>query len=177
MGSHRRIALLACLLGGAAALLTAATIAPAMVLRATAQKITPAGVGAVKLGRTYTSLRAAKLVGAIGPGCELAGPSTRSARLRSPLKGGVDFTQTSPRKVANIAVTSGATARGVGIGATASRIRRAYPKVVADRSTESVFAITLYKVPVSGGGRLQFAVDVKTKKVTTIGIPAIAFCD
>ncbi len=144
---------------------------------ATPKKITAAGVGAVKLGATYTSLRAAGLVGAIGKGCELAGPNTRAARLRSPLKGGVDFTQTSPRKVTNIAVTGGATARGVGIGASASRIRRAYPKAVVDRSTESVFGITLYKVPRSGGGRLQFAVDATTKKVTTIGIPVIPFCD
>jgi hypothetical protein len=144
---------------------------------ATPKKITAAGAGAVKLGATYTSLRAAGLVGQIGPGCELAGPSTRAARLRSPLKGNVDFTQTSPRKVANIAVTGGATAHNVGIGASASRIRLAYPKVVIDHSTESVFGITLYKVPFSGGGRLQFAVDKATKRVTTIGIPAIAFCD
>lgn len=144
---------------------------------ATPQKITAAGVGAVKIGATYTSLRAAKLVGQIGPGCELAGPNTRSARLRSPLKGGVDFTQTSPRKVTSIAVTGGATARGVGIGTSATRIRRAYPKAVVDHSAESVFGITIYTVPKSGGGRLQFAVDKTTKKVTTIAIPAIAFCE
>lgn len=177
MDPGRRAPLVACLLASAATALAAAAIAPALPVRATPQKITPAGVGAVKLGRTYTSLRAANLVGPIRPGCELAGPNTRSARLRSPLKGGVDFTQTSPRKVANIAVTGGATARGVGIGASASRIRRAYPKVVVDHSTESVFGITVYKVPSSGGGRLQFAVDAKTKKVTTIGIPVIPFCD
>lgn len=177
MGLDCRNRLVACLLAGAAAALAATAAAPAQPVRATAAKITSAGVGGVTLGRTYTSLRAARLVGAIGPGCELAGPSTRSARLRSPLKGGVDFTQTSPRKVANIAVTGGATARGVGIGANASRIRQAYPKAVVDRSTESVFRITLYKVPRSGGGRLQFAVDTATKKVTTIGIPAIPFCE
>ncbi len=152
-------------------------VAPALTVRATPQKITPAGVGAVKLGKRYTTLRSAGLVGRIGPGCELAGPSARSARLRSPLKGSVDFTQSTPRKVANIAVTGGATARGVGVGASAARIRQAYPKVVVDRTTEAVFGITLYKVPKSGGGRLQFDVDTTSKKVTTIGIPAIAFCD
>lgn len=166
------------LLATAAVVAAGGTGAFALTPRAaTPQKITAAGVGAVKIGATYQTLRAAKLVGAIGPGCELAGPNTRAARLRSPLKGGVDFTQTTPRKVVSIAVTGGATARGVGIGAGASSIRRAYPKVVVDRSTESVFAITLYKVPFSGGGRLQFAVDTKTKKVTTIGIPVIVFCD
>ena len=177
MGTLRRTSLAACLLASFTATLASAAIAPAIGVRATPKKITPAGVGAVKLGATYTSLRAAGLVGQIGPGCELAGPNTRAARLRSPLKGGVDFTRTSPRKVTNIAVTGGATARGVGIGANASRIRRAYPKAVIDRGTEAVFAITLYKVSKAGGGRLQFAVDTTTKKVTTIAIPAIAFCD
>jgi hypothetical protein len=177
MGSPRRTSLVAGLLVIAATALATAAVATALTLRAAPQKITAAGVGGVKLGSTYRSLRAAHLVGPIGPGCELAGPNTRSARLRSPLKGGVDFTQTSPRKVANVAVTGGATARGVGIGASASRIRKAYPKAVVDHSTEPVFGITLYKVPSSGGGRLQFAVDAKTKKVTTIGIPFIAFCE
>jgi hypothetical protein len=33
------------------------------------------------------------------------------------------------------------------------------------------------KIPKSGGGRLQFGVDTKTKKVTLIGIPSIPFCE
>ncbi len=151
--------------------------ASALTGRAATAQITAAGVGAVKLGRTYTSLRAAGLVAKIGPGCELAGPQARSARLRAPLKGSVDFTQTTPRKVATIAVTGGAKARGVGTGATVAKLKLAFPRVVADHTTDATFAITLYKVPKSGGGRLQFAVDTKTKKVTLIGIPAIAFCE
>jgi hypothetical protein len=46
-----------------------------------------------------------------------------------------------------------------------------------DRETEEVFGITLVKIPKNGGGRLQFAVDVDTKKVDLIGIPFIAFCE
>src|SRR4051812_3393425 len=102
MSSPRRTSLVAGLLAVGATALTAAAVAPALTLRAAPQKITAAGVGGVKLGSTYRSLRAAHLVGPIGPGCELAGPNTRSVRLRSPLKGGVDFTQTSPRKVTSI---------------------------------------------------------------------------
>lgn len=172
-----RSRLLAACAATAAVVALGAAGASALTVRATPKKITPAGVGAVKLGMTYTQLRTAGLVGKIGPGCELAGPDTRSARLRTPLKGGVDFTLTSPRKVANITVTGGATARGVGIGAKAARIKQAYPKAIVDHSTESVFGITLYKVPKSGGGRLQFAVATTTKNVTTIAVPAIAFCD
>jgi hypothetical protein len=151
--------------------------AHALPQRAATVKITPAGVGGVKLGTTYTALRAAGLVGKIGPGCELAGPRARSARLTAPLKGAVDFTQTTPRKAAAISVTGGAKARGVGIGATIGMIRRAFPKVIADHGTDTTFGLTLYRVPRGGGGRLELGVNTKTKRVTIIGIPAIGFCD
>lgn len=61
--------------------------------------ITPAGVGAVRLGATYQQLRAARAIGPVRPGCELAGPKARSARLEPPLQGSVDLTQSSsPRR-------------------------------------------------------------------------------
>jgi hypothetical protein len=159
----------------AVVLVTAA--ASALTARATPQKITAAGVGAVKLGKTYTSLRAAGRVGKIGPGCELAGPQARSSVLRPPLNGSVDYTSKAPRRVRVIAIRGGATARGVGIGATVAAIKRAFPRATIDRTTEEVFAITLVKVPKGGGGRLQFAVATRTKKVVSIGIPFVAFCD
>ena len=144
---------------------------------AAAKKITAQGVGQVKLGRTHQQLRAAGLVGPLRPGCELAGPGARSAKLRAPLKGSVDYTSTAPRKVVRIAVRGGAKARGVGIGATIPQIKAAFPKAKVDHSTEDVFAITLVKVPKAGGGRIQFAVDVDSGKTTLIGVPVIAFCD
>jgi hypothetical protein len=144
---------------------------------AAAAKITPAGVGAVKLGATYSQLRARHLVGRIHRGCELAGPNARAASLSAPLKGGVDFTMTSPRKVVDISVRRGATARGVGIGATIPQIKAAYPKARVDHSTDHTFALTLVRIPKNGGGKLQFAVDTKTHRVTLIGVPAIAFCE
>jgi hypothetical protein len=144
---------------------------------AAAAKITPAGVDGVKLGETYAQLRARHLVGRIGKGCELAGPNARSASLRAPLKGGVDFTMSTPRKVVDISIRGGATARGVGIGATIPQIKAAYPKAKVDHSTEGTFAITLVRIPKNGGGRLQFAVDTMTHRVTIIGVPAIPFCE
>lgn len=159
------------------ALAAGAGSAPAQTGAAATAKITGSGVGAVKIGTTYTALREQKLVGRLSRGCELGGPNTRSARLRAPLEGGVDFTLTSPRKVTNVTVTGGAKARGVGIGATIRQIRAAYPRAKVDRGTEEVFGITLVKVPKSDGGKLEFAVSVNTDKVTEIGVPFIAFCE
>jgi hypothetical protein len=139
--------------------------------------ITSAGVGGVKLGRTYRSLRAAGLLGKVAPGCELGGPRTRSAPLRAPLRGSVDLTLGTPRRVASISVRGGATAHGVGIGATVTRIRTAFPRAVVDHSAEDVFGLTFVRVPRGGGGRLEFGVDTITKRVTIIAIPRIAVCD
>src|SRR4051795_652303 len=67
--------------------------------------ITGKSVGAVKIGSSYKVLRKKKLGGRIRHGCELGGPNTRSAKLKSPLKGSVDFTLKDPRKVTTINIT------------------------------------------------------------------------
>jgi hypothetical protein len=144
---------------------------------AASARITPGGVGKVKLGETYAQLRAQHLVGGIQNGCELAGPDARSASLKPPLNGVVDFTMTSPRTVTDITVRGGATARGVGVGATIAGIKAAYPKAKVDHSTDGTFGVTLVRIPKNGGGKLQFAVDTKTHRVVLIGIPLIAFCE
>ena len=122
-------------------------------------------------------LRTRGLVGKIRPGCELGGPTTREAKLKAPLKGSVNYMLKNPRVVANIQVLGGAKARGVGVGAKPRAIRKAFPKAKFDHSTESVFGITLVRVPRNGGGKLQFAVSTTNHRVTSIGVPAIAFCD
>jgi hypothetical protein len=144
---------------------------------AATERITAAGVGGVRLGRTYRSLRAAGRLGKVGPGCELGGPRTRSAPLRAPLAGSVDLSFGAPRRVAAITVRGGATARGVGIGASIARIRAAFPRAVVDHGGEDVFGLTFVRVPKSGGGRIEFAVDVQTKRVTLIGVPRIPLCE
>jgi hypothetical protein len=150
---------------------------PAVAVAAAAKRITPKGVGGVRLGMRYTTLLKRGLVGHIRHGCELGGPNTRSAPLRAPLKGTVNFSLTSPRRVTDITVRGGATARGVGIGATPKQIRAAFPKVKVDHGTDGTFGFTLYKVPRSGGGRLVFTVDTTTKRATLIGVPFVAFCE
>jgi hypothetical protein len=155
----------------------AATAVPAETSRLAEQKITAAGVGKVPLGGSFRSLRASGLLGGLRPGCPLGGTDTRSARLKAPLKGSVDLTLRRPRKVRAITVTGGASARGVGIGDRIADIKAAFPKAKVDHDTEDTFRITLVKVPKSGGGRIQFAVDVATKKITRVAVPAIQFCE
>ena len=144
---------------------------------ATPPAITAAGVGAVALGSTYATLRRDGRIAALRRGCELAGASARSARLRAPLRGSVDFTHATPRRVQTITIAGGATASGVGVGATRAQVRRAFPHATADHGTERVFGITLFTVPPRDGGRFQFAVEASTGRVVRIGIPAILFCE
>jgi hypothetical protein len=173
----RNLAATAAALAGAGALVIVATGA-ADVGSSGAKTITYRGVGAVKIGRTYTDLRARKLIGKIGPGCELAGPNARGAALKKPLVGSVDFTLTSPRKVMTITISGGgAKAKGVGIGSTIAGIQSKFPHATVDHSGDSVFELTFVNVPKQDGGLIQFGVSTKTKKVTVIGIPNIATCE
>jgi hypothetical protein len=177
MFADRSRLLKAALVTFVAVALVAAAVAPAVTTRATPRKITGSGVGTVKLGKTYTALRRARAVGRITRGCELEGPNARQAPLRAPLKGFVDFSQSSPRRVTNIAIRGGATARGVGIGASQARVKRAFPKVRFDRSKEARFDVIIGKVSRSAGGPFEFAIVSMTKTVTAIGIPKITFCE
>ena len=139
--------------------------------------ISSKGVGGVKLGKTYKALHDAGLIGKIHHGCELGGPNTRAANLKAPLKGSVNFTLKAPRKVTDITIRGGATARGVGIGARIKAIKVAFPKAKVDHSTDDTFELTLVRVPKSGGGKLMFAVSTKTHRTTLIGVPSIGFCE
>jgi hypothetical protein len=134
-------------------------------------------VGQVKLGKTFAQLRAKHLVGKLRNGCELSGPNTKFSKLRSPLRGTVDWSKTNPRTAKRITILKGATARGVGIGDRIADIKAKFPKAKVDHSTESVFQVTLVRIPKNGGGRMAFIVPLDTKKITSISIPNVSFCD
>jgi hypothetical protein len=144
-----------------------------------AQKITRSGVGEVELGTTYKSLHRRDLVGKLRHGCELGGPNTRSAKLRSPLEGSVDFTLNNPRKATNITVTEGGAASGVGIGDSIKDIKKTFERAKVDHSTDHTFGVTLVRVPRKHGSktRFTFAVSTKSHHTVEIGIPFIAFCE
>jgi hypothetical protein len=149
------------------------------VALAAAAKITPVRVDGVHLGDTHADLRARGKVGPIRPGCELGGPNTRSAQLKAPLKGSVNYTLSTPRKVDSITITGGARARGVGIGSKIPAILAKFPNAKVDHSTDQVFQLTLVKTPKRphSGGRIMFGVSTQTKRTTIIGVPFIAFCE
>jgi hypothetical protein len=178
MSPHRppRILISAAILG-VGAVAASATVAPAQTGYAAAARITGAGVDGIKLGMTFQTLRQRGLVGRIHRGCELSGPNARSARLLAPLRGSVDFTLTTPRKVTRIVVRGGARARGVGIGSTIPAIRAAFPRARVNHSTDAMFGITLVTIPRNGGGKFTFGVSTSTHKTTLIGIPVIPFCE
>lgn len=165
------------LLSFVAVVVAASSLVAASAQTAPAPEVTSAGVGGVTLGGKYRRLHRRHLLGKIRKGCELGGPRTRSAPLAAPVQGSVSFTLKNPRRVTDIAVTGGATARGVGVGSTLTDVQAAFPGSTVDHGTEQVFGITLVRIPKSAGGRLQFAVDVRTGQVTIIGIPIIAFCE
>jgi|SRR4051794_8991846 len=157
---------------------TAATLAVAAVALAESAPITSSGVGNLRIGDTYSHARKAGHIGKIVPGCELAGPNARSAKLLPPAKGFADLSFHSPRKITNITISGGATARGVGIGDKTADVKAAYKHVRVDHSTDSMFGFTLVVVTGSdGGSRIAFAVDTGTHKITRIGVPFLAECE
>jgi len=141
------------------------------------QKVTPEGVGKVKLGMKHKRARELGLVGKMRGGCPLGGTDTRAAKLKAPLEGSVNYTRNDPRRVRDITITGGAEARGVGIGERIRDIKDAYPKAKVDHSTDETFELTLVKIPRDGGGKLRFGVSTRTNKITLIGVPYIAFCE
>lgn len=166
--------------GGASPLDASASVATtgAKASRSAPLRFTRTGVGGVRIGAPYAQLRSRGVVGPLRRGCPLGGPHTRSTQLlRSPLRAHADLTTTRKRRVRSISISRGARNRGVGIGSTIPQIRRAFGRIAVNRDSEEVFGITLVTVPKRSGGRFQFAVDVKTKRTTLIGIPSIAFCE
>jgi hypothetical protein len=144
-------------------------------------KITPNGVGAIALGESYYQLRAERLVGRVGR-CSAGNPDQvgdRVATLTPPLNGSVHFGCTDTGdpvlntfKVSAIEITGGASAQGVGVGATLAQIKRVFPKEHVDH-TNDVRGFTVVGVLLKRNGvpSISFAVSTTNHRVTQIGIP------
>jgi hypothetical protein len=161
----------------ALACLTASLVLAVPAVAAAPAKVTRNGVGPVKLGATHASLKAKGVLGPQIPGCELAGPGQKAARIKGSIEGAVNLKSGKNRRVKTIVVTDGAAAKGVGFGDRGRHIKARFPNAEFDRSTEEVFGLTLVTVPRSDGGRFQFGIDAKTNKITVMGVPFIAFCE
>jgi hypothetical protein len=165
-----------------ATVLTALALGPAAATAGGPQKITFKGVGQVKLGKTFKSLRDAGLVGKLHKGtCDAAGPNALPfAKLRSPLQGTVEFTKGTPHRLNTITIRGGAEARGVGIGDRLKDIKAKFPKRKVDHSQEDVFQAFFVFVPRAqpiGAIKMMFIIDSDTRKITSIGVPVVPLCE
>jgi hypothetical protein len=153
----------------------ALALGPGAAVAAAPKKITPAGVGQVKLGMTFKQLREQHLVGKLHKGtCDAAGPNALPfARLRSPLRGLVDFTRSKRHTVNDISVRRGATARGVAVGDTLAKVKAKFPR----RKIQHTIGLIFVNVPNTKHIKEQFIVNPGTKKVTDIGVPFVAICE
>ena len=68
----------------------------------------------------------------------------------------------------DITIRGGAEARGVGIGDTLADIKAKFKKRKVDHSQEDVFRAHFVLIPKAQtiGGKMMFAIDVDTKKIT-----------
>ena len=147
---------------------------------AAAAVITPTRVDGVHLGDTHADLRARGKVGPIGPGCELGGPNTRSAKLKAPLKGSVNYTLPQPAQGRQHHASPAGRRRAAWASARRSpQIKAKFPHAKVDHSTDQVFQLTLVRTPKrpQRRGRITFGVSTQTHKTTIIGVPFIAFCE
>src|SRR5690349_13805469 len=161
------------LLVGAA--ITALALGPGAAIAAAPKKITPKGVGQVKLGMTFKQLRAKHLVGRLHKGtCDAAGPNAAPfARLRSPLRGLADFTKSTPHTLTDITIRGGARARGVAVGDSLAKVKARFPNRRIRHQLGSIFV----NVPNTAHNKEQFIVDQDTRKVLDIGVPFVAICE
>jgi hypothetical protein len=150
-------------------------LGPAAATAAAPKKITPAGVGQVKLGMTFSQLRQQHLVGKLHKGnCDAAGANASPfAKLRSPLKGQADFTKAVPHKLTDITITGGAKARGVAVGDSLAKVKAKFPT----RKIRHDLGFIFVNIPNSAHLKEQFIVDENTKKVLRIGVPFVALCE
>ena len=132
-------------------------------------------MGEVKLGSTYKELRRKDLVGPSRPGCPIK-QGERIALLKPPLEGGVILTASAPRKVANISIRGRDDPRRRR-GRNDSRDQGGVSQGKGQPPKRGSFSITSVDIPQGGGGKLLFAVDIKTKKTTVIGIPTLPPCE
>lgn len=157
---------------------TTTTAAPSTTSTTAPPRLTLEGIGALRLGMARAEAEQTRLLGPVGPGCELAG--TSGADLLPPLVGSVEF---SPEgRLAAFNLRSGAqTAEGVAPNATLDEVRQAYDgrngfTLTRDDATEDVFGVFLMKAS-KGGGSYTFVFGTNATRATSVAVPRPSFCD
>jgi hypothetical protein len=147
------------------------TVAPRLTI------VKPGSVGGLKLGDTIRSLHRRKLIGVLRPGCELD-PGQRFANLRPPLKGVAIFFHGGTR-LSSIVVEGGAeTTRGIEVGSTVRAAREAYPKAEYDPpGSNEPFAEGFLWVNRAANPRMTFLITPDSKRVLSISVPSVNFCE
>jgi hypothetical protein len=139
--------------------------------------ITPHSVGALELGATPKSLHRRGLIGGLRKGCELA-PGQRVAPLRAPLRGWAVF-ESGHRGLLSFTVEGGAeTARGIGVGSSASEARAAYPDALYEApGTVKPFAEGFLWISSLSQPKMTMVIEPRTRQVEAISVPSPNFCE
>jgi hypothetical protein len=157
---------------------TTTSTAPSSTTTTGPPRLTLEGISALRLGMSQAEAEQTRLLGPVGPGCELAG--TTGANLLPPLVGSVEFSTEGRLEALNL--RSGAqTAEGVAPNATLDEVRQAYDgrngfTLTRDDTTEQVFGVFLMKAA-KGEGSYTFVFDSNATRATSVAVPRASFCD
>lgn len=152
---------------------TTTTSAPAPL------ELNEAGLGPLTVGMSAGAASGTGLIGALGPGCELAGPGQQGA----PLQGGVNGSATFDNgNLSTISVRGGAsTAAGIHVGSSLPEVQAAYSSdgysVSVDNSTVGTFGVVVATITKNGQPAFGMTLDPATNNVTAMAIPTIQFCE
>lgn len=142
-----------------------------------ALRVTPHGVGQVRLGATAEALHRKGLIGNLRKGCEFD-PGQRIAPLRAPLRGWVVF-ESDSKGLRAFTIDGGAeTTRHIVVGSTAAEARNAYPDALYEApGTAKPFAEGFLWVPNLSKPKLTMIIDPGTLLVEVISVPSPNFCE
>lgn len=140
--------------------------------------LTPTGLADLMIGMTEAEASETRLIGEVGPGCELS--MSRQADLRFPLASGdvvgsVDFFE---GPLSTISVTDGVTTEaGIRVGEDLTAAQSTYgADLDVDRSFEEMFRIWIATISLDDG-TIDLVIDPATEEITSMAAPHVAFCE
>lgn len=139
--------------------------------------VKPGQVGGIHLSETIASLSERKLIGGLKPGCELD-PGQRVAKLKPPLKGTAIFFH-GGKRLSSLTIEGGAeTAKGIAVGSTVAKARKAYPNARYDRpGSAEPFVEGFLWVNRPSNPKMTFVIEPHSKRVEAIDLPSPSFCE